>query len=483
MDLPGRARRSGRRRRSPWSRARPSASPSRGGDIRAGAAQGLFFRDTRFLSGLEVRVNGAAPEPLAAESHRRRSPPPSCSAPSRGPAGPTARSWCFRYRYVGRGMREDLVVRNFGEEAGLLLGRAQLRRRLRQPVRGQGGPGSQPEGEVTLDGVAGGAAVRLPQGPSSRRGAHRPARRTSAAISDDADNAAFEVVVPARGTWQHVPAVHADDRGRRDRAPLPLRPAGRARHAQRAPGPVAPAACPRSRPTTPSSQAVVARSAEDLGALRIFDPDYPERAVVAAGAPWFMTLFGRDSLLTSWMALLVDPDLALGVLQTLARFQGTKVDPRQRRGARPDPPRDALRRGAVAVARRRRRLLRHGRRHARCSSCCSASCAAGGWPPTSSTRSCRPPTGPWPGSRSTATATATATSSTSGRPTGGWHNQGWKDSWDAIRFADGRLARAPIALCEVQGYVYGAYLARAYFADEAGDEPTAARYRAQGDRR
>ena len=74
-------------------------------------------------------------------------------------------------------------------------------------------------------------------------------------------------------------------------------------------------------------QFVVRRSAEDLGALRIFDPEYPERAVVAAGAPWFMTLFGRDSLLTSWMALLVDPDLALGVLQTLARFQGTDVDP------------------------------------------------------------------------------------------------------------------------------------------------------------
>jgi glycogen debranching enzyme len=74
-------------------------------------------------------------------------------------------------------------------------------------------------------------------------------------------------------------------------------------------------------------RAVVTRSAEDLGALRIFDPDYPERTVVAAGAPWFMTLFGRDSLMTAWMALLVDPELALGTLQTLARFQGREVRP------------------------------------------------------------------------------------------------------------------------------------------------------------
>ena len=47
-------------------------------------------------------------------------------------------------------------------------------------------------------------------------------------------------------------------------------------------------------------------------------------------------------------------------------------------------------------------------------------------------------------------------------------NQGWKDSWDAIRFADGRLARAPIAMCEVQGYVYAALVARSHFATEAG---------------
>src|SRR5206468_337426 len=48
----------------------------------------------------------------------------------------------------------------------------------------------------------------------------------------------------------------------------------------------------------------------------------------------------------------------------------------------------------------------------------------------------------------------------------GLANQGWKDSWDAIHFEDGELAKPPIALCEVQGYVYGAFLARAHFAHE-----------------
>src|SRR5262249_56884177 len=75
-------------------------------------------------------------------------------------------------------------------------------------------------------------------------------------------------------------------------------------------------------------RALLERSTSDLAGLRIFDPEYPDRAVVAAGAPWFMTLFGRDSLITSWMTMLVDPDLALGTLQTLARFQGAEGDPR-----------------------------------------------------------------------------------------------------------------------------------------------------------
>lgn len=48
-------------------------------------------------------------------------------------------------------------------------------------------------------------------------------------------------------------------------------------------------------------------------------------------------------------------------------------------------------------------------------------------------------------------------------------NQGWKDSWDGINFADGRLAEPPIALCEVQAYVFAAYLARAWMAYDDGD--------------
>ena len=142
-----------------------------------------------------------------------------------------------------------------------------------------------------------------------------------------ADHVSIEVVVPAGGRWlaclEVAPTIEATVVVPRYRCGQPVeraKPSERlAQWRQRV---------PHVKTDHEGLQLVIARSAEDLGALRIFDPDYPERMVVAAGAPWFMTVFGRDSLLTAWSALLVDPDLALGVLQTLARFQGNEVDPR-----------------------------------------------------------------------------------------------------------------------------------------------------------
>src|SRR5215210_3689071 len=140
-------------------------------------------------------------------------------------------------------------------------------------------------------------------------------------------------------------------------------------------------------------RSLLERSTQDLAGLRIFDPEHPDRAVVAAGAPWFMTLFGRDSLLTSWMAMMVDPDLSLGTLQTLARFQGRAVNPLTE-----EEPGKIL------------HEMRFGE---------SAGISLGAGRATS-TPFFPPPTGRSTGSPATATRTATATSSTSGPPTGGW---------------------------------------------------------------
>jgi glycogen debranching enzyme len=59
-------------------------------------------------------------------------------------------------------------------------------------------------------------------------------------------------------------------------------------------------------------------------------------------------------------------------------------------------------------------------------------------------------------------------------PETGLENQGWKDSWNSIAFADGRLARGPIAVCEIQGYVYDAKRRAARLAREVWEDPALA---------
>ena len=224
--------------------------------------------------------------------------------------------------------------------------------------------------------------------------------------------------------------------------------------------------------------ALLDRSTEDLAALRLFDPEYPDRTVVAAGAPWFMTLFGRDSLITSWMSMMIDSDLALGTLQTLARYQGNEVNPlteeepgrilhevRFGESAETSLGGERIYYGSVDATPLFVMLLgelqRWGNRRDEVDALLPAADRAG---VDRRVRRSRP---------------ATGTSSTSAPAIAGLQNQGWKDSHDSTRFADGRLAEPPIALCEVQGYVYAALIARSHFATEKGDEQYADELRAR----
>jgi glycogen debranching enzyme len=221
------------------------------------------------------------------------------------------------------------------------------------------------------------------------------------------------------------------------------------------------------------------RSAHDLGSLRLLDPEFPERAVVAAGAPWFLSLHGRDALLAAWMSMVVDPDLALGTLETLARFQGTDVDDRTEeqpgrilhrlrvgpagfgdgRGGRAGPG-GAISYGSVDATPLFVMLLGELRRW--------------GLAPEVVDRLLPH------ADRALEWITTFGDRDGDGyveylRPTDrGERHQGWKDSHDPIRFPDGTVARGPIALAEVQAYTYAAFRARAHFAVEAGDAAGAA---------
>ncbi len=439
------------------------------GNMVPGSAEGFFFRDTRFLSGLRLEVNGqvpealatATPEPFAATFVSRVRPRP-------GRADSTI--LVIRHRYIGRGMREDVIVRNFGEEPAYCAIKLAYEADFADLFEVK-------EGRTSTDGEHAVARSGDDLIFRQRRGSHVRGVRISLSETPaiDAHLASFEAIIPPRGEWSVCQQFScAIDGHEIEPRWVCGQPVERAKPAERM------AQWRRQVPILDTDheglRTVVTRSSEDLGALRIFDPDFPERTVVAAGAPWFMTLFGRDSLITSWMALLVDPDLALGVLQTLARFQGEEVNPRNEE----EPGRilhemrfgeasslslgggkvyygtaDATPLFVMLLGELRRwglapeqvdQLLPHADR-------------ALDWIDHYGDRD---------GDGYVEYQRTTDR---------GLVNQGWKDSGDGVRFADGRLPQTPVALCEIQGYVYGAYLARAYFAGEQGDQETSTRLR------
>ncbi len=440
---------------------------STSGDIVAGAEQGLFFRDSRFVSRMVLEVSGVPTDALGVQ---RPAPYAGVFVSRRPPKDGMGDSTLLvvRRRYVGNGMLEEIEVRNLGREAAAVhlclnvdADFAGLFEVKEGRVRPKDGLERSAEGEeLTFTYRKGGEsrAVRV-------RGAE--ARAIIGQLH-------WQVAVPAKGSWttyvEVVPYVDEVPAAIRYRPGVPLE----------ASEPAAELAAWRRRVPlihTPDEDLarVVATSEEDLGSLRVADPDEPSQVVVAAGAPWFMTLFGRDSILTSWMLLPLDPSLALGTLRTLARMQGKRVDPlteeepgrilhEVRSGLESDMPL-GLRNiyyGSVDATPLFVMLLgelhRWGLSQGALDELLPAADAALEWIEKYGDRD---DDGFVEYQRATDR---------------GLINQGWKDSFDSISFKEGRLAEPPIALCEVQGYVYAAYLARSHFAREMGDHRLAAHW-------
>ena len=452
------------------------AISGREGDVVGPSAAGLFVRDTRILSRFELRVNGARPEALAVVSDD----PFSATFVSRCPPRPghaDSTLMVFRRRYVGQGMREDVVIRNFGDEPTFCSIELFVDSDFADLFAVKEGRVGATDGDITRARGPEHLEISYRRGAVSR-GVRLRAHPVPTSVADDM--VCFEAIVPAHEEWTGCLEIHPVIEGKAiDPRYLCGQPVDRAAPAERL------AKWRRQVPQIETDnealRAVIASSAEDLGALRIFDPDFPERVVLAAGAPWFMTVFGRDSLITSWMALLVDPDLALGVLQTLARFQGTDIDPRSeeqpgrilhemRFG---DAPSLSLGGGNIYYGTADATplfvmLLGELRRWGLAREVVDELL-----PNAERALSWIDEFGDLDGDGYVEYQRMTDR---------GLANQGWKDSGDGIRYADGRVAHAPIALCEVQAYVYGAYLARAHFAREAGDETTFERYRSKATR-
>ncbi|MBO3662997.1 glycogen debranching N-terminal domain-containing protein [Microbacterium stercoris] len=242
-----------------------------------------------------------------------------------------------------------------------------------------------------------------------------------------------------------------------------------------------PAPAPRALPPSASDPRCarwLERASADLDALRLALPDRPGDAFYAAGAPWFFTLFGRDSIWAARLALTEDTRMAASTLRVLARLQGTKTDPATAEA--PGKILHELRSGELSLPGEGVHLppLYYGTVDATPLWVCLLADAHAAGLPEAEVRELLP-------HLRAALAWMTEHGDGSGGgfidyldTTGhGLANQGWKDSGDSIQWRDGRLADGPIALSEVQAYAYEAATRGAALLDALG-EPGAAPLRA-----
>jgi len=428
------------------------------GEIEHGGPHGLFFRDARLLSDWSLLIDGHHPQQLAvhmanAEGARfvlRRRPP-------LGHADSTL--LVVRERTADNGLREVITVDNIGREATSFELTLKFGADFADLFAVKEGRSEHNDVSASVSPMD--VTIRSVDDPS--RGV-----RISATSNPEMTETAmtWHVLVGSREQWQATVEVQAVI-GNEWVRPQPDEETDAVDDWL-------------THTTTIAIEhhgvsGVLDRSLLDLDALRICDPQ--GRSFVAAGAPWFMTLFGRDSLLTAWMCLPLDVDLAMGTLHTLAALQGHDVDPvseeepgRILHELRLGPDsKDALGGheyyGTVDASPLFVMLLgeafRWGADPSEIKDLLPAADAALHW------------------LEQYGDADHDGFAEYQRATDRGLLNQGWKDSFDSINYASGGMAEGPIALCEVQGYAYAALLTRADLADAFGDDKTARTCRAK----
>jgi glycogen debranching enzyme len=421
------------------------------GDIRGGV-DGLYAHDTRFLSTFSLTVEGSRPlllssgkvEYFSAAFYSRNAPVAGLDQDVLS---------IVRHRFVGHGLQDHIVVRNvtrapvsftleldFGTDFADIISVKQHDFALGDPLHA---PELPPPAAALFDELERRVLLEESQGRSGR---------TQVVLSRDGHGhggvVRFPIELAPHGAWDVRVDIAVSLAGEVERPELVQRRFGTERARARESLDAWSLRLPRLSTTWDELRHSFDQSVADLAALRLRHGD---GLLPAAGMPWFMTVFGRDTIITSLQTMLLGPEFAVSALDVLAELQADADDPAI--DAEPGKILHELRAGRAAE-----------RWFARYYGTVDATplylvLLSEVWRWTGDAELARRFRAP----ALAALAWIDLYGDRDGdgfveyeRRSHGLENQSWKDSGDSQRFRDGRFATPPIAPAEVQGYVYDA---------------------------
>src|SRR5437763_1101946 len=431
-----------------------------------GETCGFFAEDTRFLSRFVLTINGARPLLLSSGKVEYFSAAFYMRNPLAGGLRQDVLS-IERRRFVGEGMQDVIVVENesmepvtfvlglqFGNDFADIFAVKDHDFALGDPLRAEPLPrivGGSFNGDGNL------FVLRDPQNELVQ---------TQVVLSHPGDardsTVSYEVRLEPRARWEVQVSVFPAIEGEEFTPPLAARRFGEELGHVRDSLAAWQLSVPHIRASWEELAHSFTQSVADLAALRIRSGDSSIGKLPAAGMPWFMTVFGRDTLITCLQTLLFGPELAHTALSVLAELQATEDDPSI--DAEPGKIVHEVRRGKAASG---WFSLYYGSVDATPLYLVLLSEV---WRWTDNAALVRDLKQPalkaleWIDRYGDLDGDGFVEYHR--RSERGLNNQSWKDSDDSQRFADGRQAEPPIAPVEVQGYVYDAKLRAAELARE-----------------
>jgi len=443
----------------------------RRGDVDASPTdtQGLFHNDTRFLSRWILTVDGQRPNVLSVDSLNYFASQ-FFLVPGTGTVYVDSPLSIVRQRAVGQGFHEDLTILNHDAEAKDLD--------VRLEADGDFADLFEVKDALTKKGERYRRVEdhRLVLGYRRERYVRETWISSDAGATVDERGLRFRVHLEPHGTWKAGLDVVTGVTGL---AGPPARP--KYAHGDDEPKPNMGsslkewlAAAPKLVTSWPRLEQTYQRSLVDLAALRFFPIIAPGQALPAAGLPWFMAVFGRDSLLTSLQALPFTHELARTTLTVLGLRQGTVRD--DFRDEEPGRILHESRAGEMTAFEERPHSPYFGSADATPLFLILLDEYERWTGDADLVRKLEPQAraalrwiDEW-GDRDHDGYVEYERRNT----TTGLENQCWKDSWNSILFADGTLAPLPRATCEIQGYVYDAKHRCARLAQDFWGDPRTA---------